>query len=181
MLSLAKCGLPHKKWGVRSCIVFVENRHTPNSPFLMGQTTVSSFQAMLRTRKEFGVLQPIRKSKYTPDSSCSMSSGTFLTPSWAYLGPSWVQLAAILSQLKAIEGHLGAMFHSSSAILQLLATKMRPESEKKSKKQQQQQILCKYQLKAVMQAWRVNEIIIYPLSPQHKEKQIYPPHKENLA
>ena len=50
-----------------------------------------------------------------------------------YLGPSWVQLAAILSQLKAIEGHLGAMFHSSSAILQLLATKMRPESEKKSK------------------------------------------------
>ena len=44
VLSLAKCGLPHKKWGVRSCIVFVENRHTPNSPFLMGQTTVSSSQ-----------------------------------------------------------------------------------------------------------------------------------------
>ena len=53
---------------------------------------------------------------------------TFLASSWAYLGPSWVQLAAILSQLKAIEGHLGAMFHSSSAILQLLAAKMRPES-----------------------------------------------------
>ena len=64
--------------------------------------------------------------------NCSMISGTFLTPSWAYLGPSWVQLAAILSQLKAIEGHLGAMFHSSSAILQLLAAKMRPESEKTS-------------------------------------------------
>ena len=58
-----------------------------------------------------------------------------------YLGPSWVQLAAILSQLKAIEGHLGAMFHSSSAILQLLAAKMRPESEKNQKQQQQQQQL----------------------------------------
>ena len=55
-----------------------------------------------------------------------------LAPSWAYLGPSCVQFAAILSQLKAIEGHLGAMFHISSAILQLLAAKMRPESEKTS-------------------------------------------------